>query len=67
MSGKKAKSMTIKVTVTVEYGNGDRGEKTVEIEAAQDPQCDHLPPAQDYAAAVIVRHLEDIHRVEAEE
>lgn len=67
MSGKKAKSHTIKVTVTVEYGNGDRGESSTQIVAEASRECDHLPPAQDYAAAVLAGHLKDLNQLEDEE
>jgi len=67
MSGEKAKSMTIKVTVTVEYGNGDRGEASKRIMATATPECGELPPAQDYATAMIACHIADLHRFESEE
>lgn len=66
MSGKKAKSMTIKVTVTVEYGNGDRGESSAQIEAVASKECSKLPPAQDYAATVLAKHFRELYAIENE-
>jgi len=59
-----AKNQTIKMTVTVEYDNGDRGESSAQIVAMGDAKCNQMPPAKDYAKAVLAGHFRALKAIE---